>query len=414
MRQILLTLCACFAFSSAYSQLTPAAYRDAVVAYSWDMKSAESVAAQAEDRVRYARVAMLPNLSAAGRYNYALRESAGSKDWSMSLEPQIIQTIYGGGVVRADIEQAELNSAAARCDVSYTLLEVNYAADYAYWNLWAMDRHYEAMREYVDLIESELRVIERRYNEGYIPKGDLLMIVSRLSEAEYTLTSTNKSREVARNNFNTLRGCDPAESVVLSKVSPDSMSVPIRVPIDQVIDSRPDYLSARLAEASAEAATRATRGAYNPQITGGINGSWRTHTPNISGSTYLDGAVYVALSVPIFHFGERRKAVAISQATQRQKEITTQSLYDTIRQDESNAWAAVVESRRHMSVAAHSLRVASENLQISTYSYNEGEVSIVELMQAQISWIQIYTNVIESEYSYQLALSAYRRVVGEM
>ncbi len=67
-----------------------------------------------------------------------------------------------------------------------------------------------------------------------------------------------------------------------------------------------------------------------------------------------------------------------------------------------------------MSAATRSLNIASENLEISTYSYNEGLVSIVDLMTAQISWMQLYTNAINSEYSYQLALASYQKVVGRV
>ncbi len=407
-------ICMSFVGSVALAQLTPSAYRDEVVAHSWDLKSAESVMEQTLENVRYEKTARLPELTASGRYTYLLRHYDDRKDWSMSLEPQIIQTLYGGGMVKANIEKAELDSRVARHSAEYTLLEVNYAADYAFWNMWAMDRHYEAMGQYVDLIREESQVIERRYREGYIPKGDLLMIASRLSEAEYNLTSTDKSRLVARHNLNILRGCNPSDTVYLAKITLDSLSVPRRIPIDMVVANRPDYLAAKLTEAADAASIRAVKGAYNPQLYGGASGSWRTYTPNLTGGTYLDGALFVELSIPIFHFGERRRAVAIAQATQRQSQITTSALYDTIYQEESNAWASVVESHAHLRVAAKSLRIASENLQISTYSYNEGEVSIVELLQAQLSWIQIYTNVIDSEYSFQLALAYYRRCVGEL
>lgn len=409
----LLTLILCGVTAGVAAQLTSAEYRAEVVEYSWSIKNAESVVEQADQNTRYVRTSRLPELAATGRYLYAFRSIDDRKDWTLNLEPQIIQTLYGGGVVRANIEQAELAGEVARCDAEYTLLEINYAADYAYWNLWAMMRHYKAMNQYVEIIRSEQQVIERRYREGYIPKGDMLMIESRLSEAEYNLTTAEKSRVVALHNLNILRGDNPSETVMFMEVSPDSMSVPRRMPIEYVVEARPDYQASKLLELSAAAATRSTRGAYNPQIRGGVGGSWRSYTPNYTGDTYLDGSLFVELSVPIFHFGERRKAVAVSRAVERQSQITTASLYDSITQEESNAWAAVVESRTHLSVAARSLRIASENLDISTYSYNEGEVSIVELLQAQISWIQIYTNAIESEYNYQLALAYYARTVGE-
>ncbi len=410
--RLFITILLLLAASRTMAQLSPSTYREEVIAYSLDIESSQNLVEQAVENLRYVKRSKLPNLSAAGRYTHTLRNLNNYKKWALNLEPQIIQTIYGGGAVRANIDKAELNEQIATHNAEYTLLEVCYAADYAYWNLWAMNRLHLAMEQYVEIINEELRVIRRRFEEGYIPKGDLLMIESRLSEAEYSLISTNKSRVVARNNLNILRGIEPKHTVKQIAQPVDTLNTPQRVPIDLAIEQRPDYISSILSEESAIASTRAIRGAYNPQIRGGVGGSWRSYLPNTNGDTYLDGSAFVELSIPIFHFGERRKAVAISKATERQTQITTSMLRDAITKEESNAWAAVRESREHLSVASRSLRLASENLQISTYSYNEGEVSIVELMQAQISWIQIYNNSIESEYNYRLALAYYRRTVG--
>lgn len=411
MRWISIILC-CLISEVAVAQLTPEEYRQEVVGYSWTLRSAENTIEQKDQALALARTKLLPELSASGRLAYSIRRNGVGEDWGFSLEPQIIQTLYGGGVVRAGVEYAKVESEIARRDREYSYLEVCYAADYAYWNLWSMGRYYAAMEQYVEIIKEESEVIRRRFDEGYLSKGDLLMIEARLTEAEYALVSAEKSREVARHNLNTLRGVDPVESVVLAEIAPDSMSVPMRVPIYQVLEQRPDYVAIQLSELAAQASTRTVKGAYNPQLIGGVGAPWRTYTPNQDGSTSLEGSVYVSLSVPIYRFGERRRAVAVSRATERATEISTMMLRDNIIKEESNAWVAVVESRAQMSSAARSLRIASENLEISTYSYNEGEVSIVELMQAQISWIQIYTNAIDSEYNYQVALSYYHLTVG--
>lgn len=412
MRWIVLIIL-CLVPDMLFGQLTLDECRREVVESSLTLRSADNSVEKMDAAVALARTKLLPELSASGRFAYNLRRNSVGEDWGFSLEPQIVQTLYGGGSVRAGLEYAKIESEIARRDREYSFLEVCYAADYAYWNLWAMGRYHRAMGQYVEIIEEESEIIRRRFAEGYISKGDLLMIEARLTEAEYELVAAEKSREVARNNLNILRGVNPADSVVLAEISPDSMSVPIRIPIEQVLAQRPDFDVALLAELAAQASTRSVRGAYNPSVVGGVGAPWRTYTPNQNRTTYLEASAYVALSVPIYRFGERRKAVAVSRASEQASVITTAMLRDNITKEESNAWSAVVESRAQMSTAARSLRIASENLDISTYSYNEGVVSIVELMQAQISWIQIYTNAINSEYNYQIALSYYHLTVGK-
>mgnify|MGYP000302553494 FL=1 len=58
------------------------------------------------------------------------------------------------------------------------------------------------------------------------------------------------------------------------------------------------------------------------------------------------------------------------------------------------------------------LKIAGENLDISTYSYNEGQATILDVLQAQLSWIQIYTNTITAQFNYAVAVSAYKRITA--
>lgn len=387
-------------------------YREEVVEYSLTLKSAAVTIESKDATVTYKKVARLPQLLATGSYMQGFRKFEGFKSWTLYVEPKIIQTIYNGGVTKADIRQAELNYDIALCDGEYSTLEVLYTADYTYWNLWSLTRYYKAMLQYIELIRKEFNVIEMRYNEGYIAKGDLLMIASRLSEAEFELISAEQSMLVARYNLNILRGIKPDSAVELATESSLPTSTLNRIPTDEVLDQRPDYRAMLLNEQVAAEATKATRGAYNPKLYGGVAGTWRTFVLNTDGRTYLDGYAFVEFSMPIFHFSERKKAVAISRATERQSAINREILHDAIISEESSAWTKLIESKAQMSNAAHSLDIASENLNISTYAYNEGEVSIVELMQAQISWIQIYTNAIDSQYNYNIALAGYRLAIG--
>ena len=98
------------------------------------------------------------------------------------------------------------------------------------------------------------------------------------------------------------------------------------------------------------------------------------------------------LTLPIFHWGERRRATGAARAVQRQSEWNAALLHDNIVRDEMNGWTALVNSRAQVDATEQSLRIAGENLDISTYSYGEGLSTILDVLQAQLSWIQLYTN----------------------
>ena len=109
-----------------------------------------------------------------------MRHFDGVERWTFSLLPQLVQTVYGGGAVRAAARQAELGYGIALCDEEFSRLDVRYAADYAYWNLSAVELYAASMRQYVAIIRSLKEVVDRRFSEGYIAKGDVLMILEAM------------------------------------------------------------------------------------------------------------------------------------------------------------------------------------------------------------------------------------------
>lgn len=397
----------------AGAQIALEEYRTDVAAYSRQLKIAASGSEAARETLGQARTGYLPRLSLDGSFTNAFRRQEDTETWSFSVLPQLVQTLYGGGAVRAAVQQASLGYDIALCEEAFTRLDVRYAADYAYWNLSAVDLYAASMREYVSIIRSLKRVVDQRFAEGYTSKGDVLMIDSRLSEAEYALVSVEQNYEVAQHNFNILCGEDPLRKVVLARSIRDSLPMPERVGAGDAVARRPDYAASRMRVDQAAAAVRQVRAPYNPQVSVGVGGSWQPYTPNRTGATTVDGSVFVKLTVPIFHWGERRRATGAARAQQLQQEWTAAAQYDEIVREEMNGWTALVQSHAQVAASEESLRIAGENLALSTYSYGEGQATILDVLQAQLSWIQIYTNAIKAYFNYAVAISDYQRITAQ-
>ncbi len=400
--------------AAARSQITLEEYRQNVVDYSYTLKKDVAAIDYAVEFYGAKRTGFLPSVTLSGEFSEQLRAMDNQEQWSFSLQPQISQTIYGGGSVRAAAQSAALGVDVAEADAFYDLLEVSYTADYYYYHLEAIGASQQAVDDYVEIISSLKEVVELRYREGYIAKGDLLMIETRLSEALYEQIAMNESYIIALQKFNILQGSAPQDTVELVEQSAEEIAPPRRVSFDQLLAQRPDFAASIFAEQQAQWAVVTARASYNPTVSVGVAGLWHPNTPNVNGSTVMDGSIFVKLSAPIFHFGERRRSVGAARALQSSSELTTLALVDAIRLEESNMWATIVDSYAQMEAARKALAIGGENLEISTFSYSEGLTTILDVMQAQISWLQLYTNSIWSEFNYLVALSAYRRITAEV
>ncbi len=394
-------------------------YRKAVVEYSYALKVARQQSVAAAERSAAAKTGYLPKLSATGSFAIDFRQTKSYdgdvpkwvEPYTFALQPTVIQTIYGGGAVRSGYNRARVAYEIALCEEAFAELDILYAAEYAYWSHSASVKLYEATVRYVQIIRSLEEMVRQRFEEGYIGRGDVLMVEAQLSEAEYGLINAEKYLRTTRNNFNILMGASPEAEIVLADSVSQEIVMPERVVLDRILLDRPDYIASEKQVEYAEWGVSSAGSAYNPSLSLGVGGIWHNTTPNF-GSTRLDGSVYLNLSIPIFGWGERRKTVGAARAELEASRYGLSGLRDDILREESNAWTGIVENFMQVNYSKRSLEIARQNLELSTLSYNEGQLAILDVLSAQLSWIQLYTNAITAEYNYRISLAQYRRATG--
>lgn len=398
----------------ARAQYSIDGYIAAVMDYSHTIAISEARLERADAELRRARKGYLPSLDMDREMSYAFRRSGNERRLSWAMRADVSQPLFDGGIVRAQVRQAaSIYDRSVSVDRA-TRLAVEYDAVVAYWQLSRAEIYRRAMADYRDIVRSLRDVVARRFDEGYTAKGDLLQVESRLSDAEYLLSAADEQRLVALHNFNMLSGSSPTTELVLTQSILDSMPMPLRASLDDILARHPDYAASLSDRDYARWGVRATWAEFLPSINLGVYGLWHPNTPNIKGAgTRLDGGVMLTFSTPIFHFGERKQALRSARSSQLIAELGIEDMADRISLDESNGWTNLQSARARVDATRRNLSLAKENLDISTYSYREGLATILDVLQAQLSWLQIYENAISAHYDYAVAIASYRRITAD-
>lgn len=412
--RLILTLLFVAISYTTQAQITLQQYRSSVIDYSHTLRRAEATTEGAEADMQLARKEMLPSLGVSSEANYDLRVGDKARAVSWSMRADVVQPIFYGGVIHATKERAEMLWNEALSREQSAMLDVIYDADVAYWTLSRAEIYYRAIEDYRSIVASLRDVAAHRFEEGYTSKSDLLQVESRLSDAEYQLSRAKQQWMQALHNFNVMRGGDPTDVISLAESILDTMYLPEREDVAEVVLSHPDYVAAIASREASRWAVKVARAAYLPNVGAGIYGLWYPKTPNVRGAgTRLDGGVTLTMTTPIYHFGERRQAMRSARSNLRRAELLAEDIADEIVLNESNGWTNLVSTLERVEAVRHNLNLATENLEISTYSYGEGLGTILDVLQAQLSWLQIYNNAIAAQYDYALAIAAYQYIIGE-
>ena len=392
-------------------------YRQKVFEYNQDIQKSQQAVNGALYSLKGIKTGFFPKLDITGNYSYQLEKveflpGTDLKHDNYGVEAGLVQNVYSGSAVRKQYDVAKLQHAIAQLSVEHTVDNMIYAADVSYWSVAANRNLYELSEQFVQIVRELYEIVNKRFEEGAISKTDVLMVQNRLKEAELQLNTNSTNYKTALQSLNIMMGVEPDAAVVLTDSIQKVLWVPKQEGLNKALERRADYQSAIMGIEMAKLQTDMARSKYLPQLAVGIKEKYGTTLLNVDGKAQWATTAYAQINIPVFHWGEMRQNVRLSRTQEWTKELERSQLKDQVSKELNNAWVNVIEISKKLEIVYSSLDIAKDNLTLNTFSYNEGKLPIIDVLSAQVSWLQAYTNVVSVNYQYKVALAEYAKALG--
>ena len=392
-------------------------YRQKVLEYNQDIQKSQQAVNGALYSLKGIRTGFFPKLDITGNYSSQLEKveflpGTDLKHDNYGVEAGLVQNVYSGSAVRKQYDVAKLQHAIAQLSVEHTVDNMIYAADVSYWSVAANRNLYELSEQFVQIVRELYEIVNKRFEEGAISKTDVLMVQNRLKEAELQLNTNSTNYKTALQSLNIMMGVEPDAAVVLTDSIQKVLWVPKQEGLNKALERRADYQSAIMGIEMAKLQTDMARSKYLPQLAVGIKEKYGTTLLNVDGKAQWATTAYAQINIPVFHWGEMRQNVRLSRTQEWTKELERSQLKDQVSKELNNAWVNVIEISKKLEIVYSSLDIAKDNLTLNTFSYNEGKLPIIDVLSAQVSWLQAYTNVVSVNYQYKVALAEYAKALG--
>ena len=392
-------------------------YRQKVLEYNQDIQKSQQAVNGALYSLKGIKTGFFPKLDITGNYSYQLEKveflpGTDLKHDNYGVEAGLVQNVYSGSAVRKQYDVAKLQHAIAQLSVEHTVDNMIYAADVSYWSVAANRNLYELSEQFVQIVRELYEIVNKRFEEGAISKTDVLMVQNRLKEAELQLNTNSTNYKTALQSLNIMMGVEPDAAVVLTDSIQKVLWVPKQEGLNKALERRADYQSAIMGIEMAKLQTDMARSKYLPQLAVGIKEKYGTTLLNVDGKAQWATTAYAQINIPVFHWGEMRQNVRLSRTQEWTKELERSQLKDQASKELNNAWVNVIEISKKLEIVYSSLDIAKDNLTLNTFSYNEGKLPIIDVLSAQVSWLQAYTNVVSVNYQYKVALAEYAKALG--
>ena len=380
--------------------------------YNQDIQKSQQAVNGALYSLKGIKTGFFPKLDITGNYSYQLEKveflpGTDLKHDNYGVEAGLVQNVYSGSAVRKQYDVAKLQHAIAQLSVEHTVDNMIYAADVSYWSVAANRNLYELSEQFVQIVRELYEIVNKRFEEGAISKTDVLMVQNRLKEAELQLNTNSTNYKTALQSLNIMMGVEPDAAVVLTDSIQKVLWVPKQEGLNKALERRADYQSAIMGIEMAKLQTDMARSKYLPQLAVGIKEKYGTTLLNVDGKAQWATTAYAQINIP-----EMRQNVRLSRTQEWTKELERSQLKDQVSKELNNAWVNVIEISKKLEIVYSSLDIAKDNLTLNTFSYNEGKLPIIDVLSAQVSWLQAYTNVVSVNYQYKVALAEYAKALG--
>ncbi len=387
-------------------------------------RSAQLASELASEDRKQAKAAMLPAVGGLMQYIYTQPNGTLSGIFVPNDGPNVYTTwlnVHGDLVSPA--KWAEYRSAAAaeavaraKSDVASRGLVVAVVQDF--YALVAAERKAESAQLGLREAREFLQVTQQQEAGGEVAHSDVVKAQIQVSQRTRDAQDAELAILKSRLALSVLIYPDFRDNFA---VADDLQQLPAVPPIAEVREtataSDPDVRSAEATVKQGESDVEVARGGILPSLTFdyfyGISAN-QFATTNPEGQRLLGSSAQISLNVPIWSWGA-------TQSRMKQAELRVQSakLDLTLAQRQLQANVATLHreaevARAQVASLQESLDLSTESLRLTLLRYQAGEVSVLEVVDAQTTLIQARNAYDDGLVRYRVALASLQTLTGTL
>lgn len=327
---------------------------------------------------------------------------------------QVEQPLYMGGKIRAAYKISLLGKEMAHLNETLTSSEVILNTDKAYVLLVKAKEMKKVAEKYHALLTELSKNVESAHKHGMKPQNDVLKVQVKLNESELALRKADNALRLAGMNLCHYIGRPLTTQIDVSDDFPE-MEKEWNMQVSD-ITARPEYGILNKQVAIAEQEVKLNRSELLPHI--GVRGSYDyLHGLEVNDETLMKkGAfsVFLNVSVPLFHFGERTNKVKSAKMKLEQARFEQESANEKMLLELMQAANNLDESRLETELSERSLAQAEENMKVSGKQYEVGLETLSDYLEAQALWQQAYQTKVDAHFQQYVNYVAYLKAAGQL
>ncbi len=370
--------------------------------YNFDIRIAKNNSEISANNATRGNAGFAPDVSLAGNYNYTLSDSrsefaspqqepidvsgAESVTWGGGIN--LSYNIYSGNQRVATYRKLQNAYLQGNLRERQTIETVISNVINLYLNAASQLQAYDITRESIDISLDRYNRAQERYNYGTISKLQLLNAEVDLSTDSTSLVQSKLSYEKSITNLNNALGISPDADYAVVDNFQYASDLVISNMIDQAMSNNADYLLAKASLDATQYDLEISRSSLFPRLDLGGGYSYSRTTNDASFLTLTESLglnAGLTLSYTLFNGGNRNRQIQNAKIAMESQQTTLEKSENTIKTNILNSYEDYLTNLKLIDLTDRNLKLAEANYERSQEAFATGQITGIELREAQIN-----------------------------
>lgn len=335
----------------------------------------------------------------------------GTRDnYEMNLEAK--QVLFAGGALYNSYLVAKNDQFAAEIDREQTIRQLKLLVIDAYYGVIKARQLREVAKTSVASVKSLLDVSNAFFNQGMIPKNNLLETQVRYAETEQNLISAENAVKIAESNFNLLLVRDLSEDVNIDTEIPlNATDITFEQALQTAFENRQEIRTTKLQLDNTRKGVTIARSAFMPSVAATYTYTRSGEDPDVEDDSWQAG---IGLNWNLFQGGGSCWNYNKAQYTSAKVAYLLEILRNQVTLEVKNSYLNILEAQARLQVAEKAIAQAQENFRIEKDRYNLQVSTSTDVLRAEALLAQAQANLISARADQARAMAALRASMGTL
>jgi outer membrane protein TolC len=321
------------------------------------------------------------------------------------------QLIFDGLKTYYNTQAAKFGTQAQKQEVQRTADEAAFTVTEAFYRLVEAKENLKVAQEALNERQEFARLTEAFFKAGKVTRLDNLRAQSQVSDAEQARVEAANAVILAREILARTLGLNERVQVDIKGGLPQDFTPAAEVASlwQEALQINPEIKRLDLDLAQSQAATKAARGGYFPEVS--LQAASNVRHRDVGG-TKPEWLAGVFMEYPFFEGGLTKAQVAKAASQYRQLLEKKRDRLNSLKADLTSAWKDQENSRQGVNTARQTLLTNTEAYASATSLYRYGKAIALDVLTAQVDLTRSRLSLISYQAAYGIGRARVQQLVG--